>query len=465
VRLILRNPLRSLYAKIFLWFCVTIVVTLTTTLVAASVTGSQPFGRRWMGITQDLYARSAVDFYRSGGAPALRHYLDILAANSGIHGQLVDASGHDVLGDPLAPETSAVLAQARRTGLSGFHLGRIWTAATPVGDHGTHFIFLMAVHPLRPFLDGTFAIEMLPRLSLGILLVALFCLLLARHITRPIRILEDAATQLASGSLGVRAGPRIARRRDELARMAAAFDRMAERIQNLLVTQQEMLGHVSHELRSPLTRIGVSLELIRRGETESGGMQTTERMQLELDRLNQMIGEILELTRMDLQTLQDGSALNRFPVDLAPLLQAVADDAVFEAGPERKIVCETADGCEVYGDSTLLRRCFENIVRNALVYTPANSIIRIAVTRDETGHAAVILIQDSGPGVPSESLPRLFELFYRAPSTAPQQPEGTGFGLAIAQRIVALHGGVISARNLEPHGLELRIVFILVDRT
>lgn len=458
----MRNPLRSLYAKIFLWFCLTIVITLIAVLVAVSLTGSQVLGRRWMSVTQDLYARSAVDFYSAGGTPQLSRYLDALAANSSIRGQLVDGSGHDVTGAPLDSDTSVVFAQTRQTNLSCFRLGRIWTAASPVRDGNSRpYIFLMAVHPMRGFLGRTFAETMLPRFALGILFVALFCLMLARHITYPIRILEDAATQLASGSLNVRASPRIAPRRDELARLAHAFDRMAERLQHLILAQQELLGHISHELRSPLARMGVSLELLRRAETEPPADPVEiERMQLDLDRLNQMIGEILHLTRVELtrmdQVETDQTAAHSL-VDLAALLTGVADDARFESsGTGKRILFECDANCLVAGDESLLRSCFENIVRNALIYTPDNTAIRIhlASASDST---AVILIQDDGPGVPASALPHLFDLFYRVGSARQAHPAGTGFGLAIAQRIVTLHYGVISARNLSPSGLELRI--------
>ena len=451
-RLVVRSPLRSLYAKIFLWFCATILVTLIVVLAAASLTGSQPFGRRWMSVTQDLYAHSAVDFYRTGGRESLVRYLDALEAGSAIHGQLLDGTGKDVLGGPVSADVAGVVAQARETSESVFRLGRVWTAASPVVMQDARYTFVMVVYPMRGFFDGTFANTMLPRMVLGMFLVAGFCLLLARHITRPILILEDAATQLAAGSLGVRAGPRIAPRRDELARMATAFDRMAERIQGLIVAQQEMLGHISHELRSPLTRIGVSLELMRRGEAES-----LDQMQLDLDRLNQMIGEILQITRMDLEGSAVGQQISQARVELGPMLEGIARDAAFEAQlMGKQIVLGIEAGCVVSADEAMLRSCCENVVRNALMYTPDGTTIRVGLSRG-VGESAVIVIEDDGPGVPVEALPHLFELFYRVGDAPEKHPGGTGFGLAIAQRIVAMHGGTIAAINRAPHGLEVRI--------
>jgi two-component system sensor histidine kinase CpxA len=420
---------QSLYAKIFLWFCATIALTLLVTLASAVFLGSQPFGKRWMAMTQDLYAHSAVDFYATGGDAGLARYLDVLERSSTVQGQLLDAEDHDVLGHTVSPDGAAVLAQAKRTGQSAMRLGRVWSAASPVRYAGKTYTFVMVV-------------------GLGLVLVALCCLLLARHITRPILVLERAAAELASGSLTVRALPQFAGRKDELARMAGAFDHMAERIQTLIRTQQEMLGHISHELRSPLTRAAVSLELLRRGDGES-----LEQMQVDLDRLNQMIGEILELTRMD---LRQGVRVVSERVDLRALLEAIAQDASFEARERgQHIVCEIAEPCVVMGDRALLRSCYENVVRNALLYTMAGSVIRISLSC--SADRALVLVEDDGDGVPEEALPRLFEMFYRVGAMSERHPEGTGFGLAIAQRIVTMHGGTISAGRVMPHGLAIEI--------
>jgi two-component system sensor histidine kinase CpxA len=457
----LRSPLRSLYAKIFLWFCLTVLGTLVAVLAAEAVTGTQPFGRRWMSVTQDLYAHSAVDFYRTGGPSSLARYMTQLETGSGIHGQLLDGDGNNVLGRPLQADAAVVTAQARTSGTSRFRLGRVWSAASPVAGQGERYTFVMVVYPERGVFDRTFVTTMLPRLILCVLLVSVFCLLLARHITRPILILEDAATQLAAGDLTVRAGPAIAPRRDELARMATAFDRMAERIQRLISAQQEMLGHISHELRSPLTRIVVSLELLRRADAGTPGALLFDQMQLDLDRLDRMIGQILGITRMDIQGAEAGFQVARHAVALGPMLDELVKDAAFEAqSMHKRVALEVESEATVLGDEALLRSCCENVLRNALLYTPEGATIQVRLTQGKES-TAVVLIEDDGPGVPDESLPRLFDLFYRVGEAQQKHPEGTGFGLAIAQRIVAMHGGTIAADNRRPHGLAVRIALPL----
>jgi two-component system sensor histidine kinase CpxA len=442
---------RSLYVTIFLWFCLTILVSTFLVLLVASLTGSRPFGRRWMAMTQDLYASSGKDFYTTGGAPALSRYLATIETNSGIEGHLIDSKGMDVLGGGVPPHTAEVYQGVRSTGHSMAHLGRYWTAASPVAGG---YVFVMEAHPMRGFLDGTFFNSMVPRLMGGTLLVALFCLLLARHITRPIRVLEAAATRMAAGDLSVRTVPAMRGRTDELAAMGVAFDSMAERIETLLRTQRQMLADISHELRSPLTRIGVSLELLRRGEVD-----VLEPMQSDLNRLNGMIGQVLELTRLELSEPLVVSPEHE--VNVSAIVEEIVESANYEGRAAGKTVRLAMKGTYfVTGENGALRSCIENIVRNALQHSPAGSEIAVLVSAGAMGWITV-RVEDSGPGVPEEALPRLFAPFYRVPGSAAGHPEGSGLGLSIAARAAARCGGSVVAENRAPHGLRVSVTLPL----
>jgi two-component system sensor histidine kinase CpxA len=434
---------RSLFAKIFLWFCLTALVATMLVLTAASLTGSQPFGRRWFAMTQDLYARSAVDFYTTGGSAGLRDFLQTIERESGIEGYLLDAAGNDVLGRPLPEQERLVFARALATGHSNARLGRYWTAASPVSaSDGRRLTFVMEAHPLRGFLDGTFFSSLSSRIAAGLVLAALLCLVLARHITRPIRILEQATTRMAAGDLSVRTLPSIAGRQDELAAMAASFDGMAERIELLLTTERQMLADISHELRSPLTRMGVSLELLRRGEQD-----VIEPMQADMERLNAMIGQILELARFDLQSA--GGV--RGKVDLQAVLEEVVETGKYEGrGKECVITLKPAGSAPVLGEYAALRSCFENILRNAIFYSPVGGCVEVSVEAESRG--LVVRIEDAGPGVPEESLGKIFTPFFRVSAVTPH-PHGSGLGLSISSRIVARYGGTIRAENRAPGGL------------
>ena len=446
---------RTLYATIFGWFWLTLIVGALLVLAITAFTGSQPLGRRWMRLTQDMYAHSAVDFYETGGAPALRQYLATLRDSSGMQASLLDEHQQDVLGSALPPDVDRVLQQSIKTGQSNFHLGRVWTAATPVSYGPRRFLFVVEVHPLRGFFDGTFAIPALNRLVLALLVAGVFCAILTRHIVAPVRALKAAALRLAAGDLGTRVFPVIAPREDELADTAKAFDQMADRMQHLIQKRQELLADISHELRSPLTRISVSLELMRRGETD-----VVEQMQMDLDRINAMIGQILLLTRLDLQPSQADSER----IELKGMLESIAQDAEFEGQNEDKTVLVHVEGnCWVRGDANLLRSCIENIVRNAIRYTAAHSSVEITATvaRDVEGHSRCeIAVIDCGPGVPDASLPFIFDPFYRVSESRDHDEGGTGLGLSIAQKIVDLHHGTIKATNRDDaKGLVIQLSF------
>lgn len=429
---------RTLYAKIFGWFWLTLLVGGLLVLLITVFSGMEPLGRRWMRVTQDLYAHTAIDFYETGGSQKLSEYLTTLKASSAIQGQLLDEHGQDVLGNAVLPHVHTVLNNTIQHHRSTFRMGRIWSAATPVVYGGHPFIFVMEVRPLRGFVDGTFLVPMLGRFALAILVAALFCLLLTRHIMAPVRAIRRGALRLAAGDLSTRVFPSIAPRSDELADTARSFDQMADRIQLLLQKRQELLADISHELRSPLTRLSVSLELLHRGE-----MDVLEQMETDIGRLNRMIGQILLLTRMDVQP----QSIQRERVELVVMLRKIAQDAEFEGQADEKSVHVSGlDTCIVAGDAALLWSCFENVIRNALRHTACNTSIDVQVKPRVGTTSYYVAIADHGPGVPETSLPFLCEPFYRI-SEAREHGSGAGLGLSIVRRIIELHGGKIHIRN------------------
>jgi two-component system, OmpR family, sensor histidine kinase CpxA len=443
--------IRGIYLKIFLWFSLAMLVTSGAVFLITVGTHSRSLGPSWMEGVLDQYARSAMEIYVQGGKPRLAEYLREIDNSSRIESTLLDPEYHDILGRGVPAGAEHVLAEALADGQSHFHTGMRWTGASVVvGPGGRYILVAKVLIPYHFLLTGALETTVLgwlvPALS-----GALLCLLLGRHITAPIRTLQGVAGRIADGDLSVRALPAIKSRHDELADLARDFDRMADRIQSLLRKQHELLGDISHELRSPLTRLSVSVELVRRGETDA-----VERMQADLDRLDTLIGQILTLTRLQ----GGGDRKTESPVNLRSILQSVAQDACFEGNEEGKsVVISRADECWLSGDPTLLRSCIENVVRNAVHYTKPQTEVTVSLTHIGEGNSsrAQILVSDHGPGVPAEALPRLFEPFYRVSDARDQQSGGTGLGLSIAQRITALYGGSIHARNRDGGGLETEI--------
>jgi len=230
---------------------------------------------------------------------------------------------------------------------------------------------------------------------------------------------------------------------------------MADRIQQLVLSQRRLLGDISHELRSPLARVNVALELARKSAgTDAAGYLS--RIEIEAERMNQLIGQLLALSRLESQAPQTTGS----PLYLEDVLQSVIADADFEAAGQKKCVrLVSAERCPVTGSSDLLRSAFENVIRNAIRYAPEDSTVEVKLACEIGGTAAeaVVQIRDHGPGVPETSLEHIFEPFYRVGDARDRQSGGTGLGLTIAGRAVRLHGGSISACNAAGGGLVVEI--------
>ncbi len=291
-------------------------------------------------------------------------------------------------------------------------------------------------------------------LVVGLLGGLVFSATLAWYLTKPIQRIRDGFAQLALGNLGVRLQAHMGRRRDELADLARAFDLMAMRLQELMTARERMLHVVSHELRSPLARLHLAVGLVHQDPARLEA--TLERIDLETRRLDEIVGEVLTLARVESGTPQMDDYL-----DLGSLTLAVAADARFEAQPVDVEVLADLDpeACEqwptVKGNAQLLRRALENVVRNALQHSSAGQHVRIDVRPEWSGNHFVIEVSDQGPGMGPKALETLFEPFVRGRGQA--DGKGFGLGLTIAHKAVLAHGGTIKAANRPEGGLRVFI--------
>ena len=239
----------------------------------------------------------------------------------------------------------------------------------------------------------------------------------------------------------------------EIAALAAEFDGMAERIKALVESHRRLVRDVSHELRSPLARLRVALELGRGGEAPVTDA-AFDRIELEADRLEGMLAQSLELSR--LETSNDAA---HDEIELDALLEDVITNAAYEGAPRgRKVVLAERERLRLTGASDALHSAFENVIRNALAYTADGSTVAVRLARDPAqANTALVSVRDHGPGVPAAELERIFEPFYRTDSARTRSSGGTGLGLAIANRAIQRHRGSIVARNAEGGGLEVEI--------
>lgn len=295
-------------------------------------------------------------------------------------------------------------------------------------------------------LHGQMGYQSLYRLSLHDLLLfsivgVVFCYAISRYLTGPLAKLGAAAAAIAEGRLDTRVDASLLSRRDEIADLARNFDRMAERIEALVTGQRRLLGDVSHELRSPLSRLVVALSLAKESPSEELS-ENLDRIALEANRIDTLIGQLLALTRID-SGVDRGTAA---PFDLAAVVQEVAADGDFEARARQcNVVVNQAAAVTFTGYEELLRSAVENVVRNAIRHTAEGTAVEI--TLETASGCALLRVRDYGPGVPPAMLSEIFQPFRRV---ANGRSGGAGLGLAIAERAVAVHRGTIRARNADP---------------
>lgn len=289
-------------------------------------------------------------------------------------------------------------------------------------------------------------------LSFIILVGLLLAYILANNITKPIRILDRGMSRLAAGDLETRISQQVDDREDELSNLAVQFDKMAQQLQKLVEKERHLLHHVSHEMRSPLARMQAIVGLIHSQPHKQE--QYLQRLESELVRMDTLVGELLTLSRLETANVQ----LEKDPLKLLPFLRQLVEDcqSIAETNHqhvELKLDAKIAeDGC-VNANESYLYRAFDNIIRNAMNYSPEGSAIIVNLKQDSRNW--IIDIVDNGPGVNEAQLPHIFTAFYRADSSA--HKPGTGLGLALTKHIIGQHNGKIIAENVKPNGLCMRV--------
>ncbi|MBW4933984.1 sensor histidine kinase [Marinobacter sp. F4206] len=287
-------------------------------------------------------------------------------------------------------------------------------------------------------------------MGLAFVLITLACWWIARFVSRPLKHMESTAQRIAGGNTDLRVGDDIARRRDEVGQLATAFNAMTERLCSLLERQKHLLRDISHDLRTPLTRQRIAIELASDGGADEQLIASILRQN---ERLEAMTSQILTLYRV----AEQGGDIEREPVKPVKLINQVLRDAADYAdhqGVECTLLAtDQTAGVSVLGDAGLLQRAFDNILQNALDHTPPGKRVQV---RSSVADAQVTVdIEDEGSGVSAELLPHLFEPFFRADKS--RGGKGWGLGLAIARDIVAAHDGEISAAAGKSGGLRVTV--------
>lgn len=386
----------------------------------------------------ELQLESARTQFERHGTQALQEYMAKLDHIFGGSHYLLDANGIDLV---TGQNKSYLLPKAPLSNWRMRARGR-WTVSHRAPDDKYWFA---AEGELGPPHIWTF----LPYYFLVIGSMFLLCWLAAVGVISPIRKIAATIAQFGHGDLSARVRTD---RPDEIGQLGRSFNQMAERLERLIVSERRLLGDISHELRSPLARLKFAVKLARTSPDPKAALDRIER---DVDRITSLVADIVEITFIE----GDPAVQDTGIVAIGEVLEETVKDCALEA-QFRGCSIDSSGQLKgsVLGNRELLRRAVENVLRNAIPYSPKQSAIRVTAT--ETDREATIAIRDFGPGVPADAIARLFDPFFRVEEARDSYTGGSGMGLSIAKRAVQLHHGTIVAENAVP-GLRVLITLPL----
>jgi len=457
--------MKSLFVRFFLSFWLFIGITI----------GAAAIGGFWYAERM----RDAVDNFELGdsmldasaaleadGRDGLAGWLKDFPQSRAITIFILDERGHDILERRIPPGIARMFRRHRQHDDDYRHdrdppinLRRARPLPQLVTANGDTYTFFVVPTRIHDAILGNADARVL-LLIFALLTSGLVSYALASAISRPVRKLRDATVALADGDLNVRVADSIGKRRDEVGMLGREFDSMAEKLQRAAFQQTELSRNISHELRSPLARMRVAVELAKR---KAGELPEFDRLDIEAERLDSLIGQILSYTKLDVAPNQDPES-----VRLDGLLSEVVENVNYECKAEGidgvSVASNITTSPLICGHAGALISAVENILRNAVRHSSANS--EVTVSLEQKDNEAIVKIADHGPGVDEDDLLRLFEPFFRTRKSAESDRDhGTGLGLAIAERAVRMNGGRIDAQNDTQGGLVVRIYLPIQSTT
>lgn len=443
------NPFKSsLYWRLLLWFCAAnlLVLVFSSFLTQRFIEYSTAVEIDWSALAQE-----ANQSYESGGVQSLVEWRS-QQRHDGIDATLYE-NGEPLVPMRLPPSVRPLLAESINAGHDlviqprrGFYLAV--TQITGGDGHSRQLVAMSRTHArVRPKTRSKILLGV--QLALSLVFIGLIGWWLARSVARPVEALRNATRRMATGELSTRVGRIRGTRYNELTQLAHDFDAMAERIEALVAHDRRVLQDLSHELRSPLARLQLILDLAQRSADSSEAAGYFEQAETEIIRLDRMTGEMLALSRLEGGI--PGMACEQ--LDLVELARQSTQQAQLEAtasgialrldAPEHPV--------SLYGSAQLIERAIDNLLGNAIKFSSKGGTVLLSVAQEKD--FAEIAVSDTGPGVPEDELESLFRPFYRGSNAA--STEGHGLGLAIVQRIVKIHGGELSASNRDGGGLRV----------
>jgi signal transduction histidine kinase len=453
--------MRSLLLKIFLSFWLIIVLTFATAGVAGFL-----YAERMRDAIESFEIGGALPeasaALEAGGREGLADWVKDKQSARAVSLFVLDEHGRDILGRRVP----FGLARA-------FRRHREHMPMHPFADRDPRNLRRPRPHPQLVAADGSvYAFFVLPTRAshsiwatadarwlvflIALVVSGIVSYFLAAAISRPVRKLRDATVTLAGGDLAIRVDESVGKRNDELGMLGRDFDSMAENLQRAATRQAELSRNISHELRSPLARMRVAIEMAKQN---NGDMPEFERLDREAERLDGLIGQILSYTKLDASPDRDPE-----PIEIADLVHEVVENVNYECKAQGidgiSVAAQIDASPNMRGHAEAMRSAIENVVRNAVHHSPPESEVTVHLTRDDV--SALIEVRDKGPGVDDDELDKLFEPFFQTRTSLQSKDDrGSGLGLAIAERAVSVNSGTIKAENHPEGGLLVRLVLPL----
>ncbi|MCB1024156.1 MAG: HAMP domain-containing protein [Acidobacteria bacterium] len=445
----------SLFLKIFLWFWLAMALIVSALMLVTWSTSSEPLAKQWqtfVGESINLNSATAVQIYENEGIDGLQEYFDRQKNKRRINSiGFFKKDRQLIAGDLDYVNMDDLFDRATATNEPEFLElpDKIFGAKKIVLENGETYFYVIELKRFSP--PPFFTAKLMLQGLVVLFMTGLVCYALARYLAAPISKLREATQKFASGELEARVGNKAGKRGDELACLANDFDEMAERIQTLITSEKRLTQDISHELRSPLARMNVALE-IARAKSNPETATLIERLEKESGRLNDLIGQLLTLSK-----LETGSqSFDMHEINLSKLVEQIVSDADFEAqAAGRSVEITQIDKSVVFGNEQLICSAVENVLRNAVRYTKPDSAVQVSV--ENVNGSSIVKIRDFGEGVPESDLGKMFRPFYRVQEARDRKSGGIGLGLAIAERAVNSHNGKISAKNVDDQGLLVEI--------
>ncbi|UZE97066.1 sensor histidine kinase [Alkalimarinus alittae] len=394
------------------------------------------------------YGKHAEQLYLSNDMDALERWLTTI--------QEQEQTWAAVVSSHIEPLANSIIPSQY---IERFSLGRsvewkihLYFKENPVMDitfesGNTHFLIRLPQR-MRPgaYWKGA---DIILQVALPLGLLIILSIILYHHVMSPLKQLERATRKFSEGNFDVRVRSCLGARNDELTALADTFDRMAERTGKLIITQRQLIADLSHELRTPLARIELVIDSAERKNTAK---EAISRIRKESIGMRKLVEDMLTLAWLE----NENPLLNEETLDLVDLIDSITEDAHFEF-PHHNLTCQLPEHAEIsQSNHRSIGQAIENIVRNALRFTPQGGQVKISLEAKDKHF--YLTVQDEGPGVPEQHLSDIFTPFFRVNKSRNKTPEGFGLGLALTLRHIKAVGGSVTAKNLEGSGLEISIL-------